>query len=274
MAVRCTASLVPSKSSTSRSGFCIRRARASSRPSPSTRTVAVSEACVMATLEITAAVDPAGSCVCAAAGHAPAAATLARIRQPFRRAGQLVFIAVLLHSSKFSCSLRVPAVSQMRLSLPRGRSRCPWQSCPLCRRIVDRLRAESRFGIADWSLPRSSRSVPSRLRPAAGFPLATRLSPEADSSPLQNWLSAGPPAIQTGPAAQSAFRSARPSPPERLLRAACLSLPQVWPAASPFSLELLPPVYSACPAPASPAPAHPAPPPPERSRLRGLSLNA
>ncbi len=81
MTVFCTASRAPAKSSTRRSGFCMRPACTSRRPWPSTRTAARSGAWVMATLEMTAAVAvaPAGACVCASMGLF-ANAMLARIR--------------------------------------------------------------------------------------------------------------------------------------------------------------------------------------------------
>src|SRR5882724_4140909 len=99
----------------------MRAARASRRPSPSTRTLARCAPCVIATLEITeaVAVGPAGSRVWASDGNEPNA-TLARIRQPFRRAGQFVIIAVLLQWSKFFYSLGARQVCRTRLCLLHG----------------------------------------------------------------------------------------------------------------------------------------------------------
>src|SRR5260370_41773560 len=102
-----------------------------SGPSPWTRTLARSGACVTATREITeaVAVAPAGSCVCASEGPL-ANAALANIRQPIRKAGQFIFIAVLQHWRKFAYSPGVPRSFQTRLFRLHGRTRRRWQSLP------------------------------------------------------------------------------------------------------------------------------------------------
>jgi hypothetical protein len=59
----CTLIVALAKSSTNRSGFCMRAACTSNFPAPSTRIAARCGACVIATLEITAAfvLAPAGA---------------------------------------------------------------------------------------------------------------------------------------------------------------------------------------------------------------------
>src|SRR5437588_4088838 len=106
----------------------MRAARTSSLPSPSTRTADTSGACVIATLEMTAADLPGlvGSRVCAGADIV-VSVKLASITQPYLTAGQFVFIAVLLNWwSRFACSLGVPPACQKRLFLLRGTKRRPW----------------------------------------------------------------------------------------------------------------------------------------------------
>ncbi len=111
-----TFSRAPVKSSTRRSGFCMRTGCTSRRPAPSTRIAARWGSCVMATLEITAevALAPADSCPRTIAGPAPST-TLVKIRQPHRKARQFVVIAVLLHWSRFFYSLAVPLVFRTHL---------------------------------------------------------------------------------------------------------------------------------------------------------------
>src|SRR6267142_4303755 len=110
----------------------------------------------MATLEMIApvAVVPEGSCVPASAGHA-AAAMLARIRQPCRKAGQFVIIAVLLDWSKFAYSPGVPWACRMHPCPLHGRKRHPSKSFPPTRRRDDLLRGENRCAPVD-SKPRRS----------------------------------------------------------------------------------------------------------------------
>src|SRR5258708_27136310 len=184
MIILCTAIRFSEKSSTSRSGLCSRTACASRRPSPTTRTLARCEACITATLEITAAVAvaPANSCDCASTGAVPHA-RLARIRQPFRRAGQFVFIAVLLHSCKVSCLLPARQACRTRPCLLHGRSRLPSKSFPPSRHTTDRPRARSRYAVAGWRRRRSFRSRTSRYRPDAACRLADPLCPGEDFSP-------------------------------------------------------------------------------------------
>src|SRR5208337_1155053 len=107
--------------------------------------------CVIATLEITAAVEvaPADSCPRTIAGPPPSS-TLVSIRQPHLKARQFVVIAVLLHWSRFSYSLAAQSVSRMRLSRSRGTTHHPKLSCPLFRRTTGRLPAENRSLLADW----------------------------------------------------------------------------------------------------------------------------
>src|ERR1043166_4772804 len=176
MIVLCTAIRVPAKSSTRRSGLCIRTACASSRPSPSTRTVARNDDCITATLEITAAfaVAAAEFCDCARTG-AVLHAKLARIRQPFRRAGQFVFIAVLLHSCKVSYLLPARQACRTHPCLLHGRSRLPSKSFPLSRHTAGRPRARNTFFVGDSPPPRSFRLPLSRPRPAAACPPAIPL---------------------------------------------------------------------------------------------------
>src|SRR5262249_22304672 len=129
----------------------IRTACASRRPSPSTRTLEFCAPCVIATLEITEAVaaGPAGSCVWASGGSG-VKSTLARIRQPFRRAGQFVIIAVLLLWSKFFYSHCARLAYRTRLYLLHGTSRHPWKSFPPHRHKADHPRAENKCAIVDY----------------------------------------------------------------------------------------------------------------------------
>src|SRR6202051_3741026 len=149
--VFCEPSRAPLKSSTSRSGFCKRAARASNFPSPSTRTLALCDAlCRMATLEITVGVvvTPAVSCARAGITVVPTA-KLVRIMKPDRNTGQFVFIALLLQSSKFSYSLSVPLVCQTRLCRFHGTTLRPSQFCLRARRTTDPLRAGNTYAVED-----------------------------------------------------------------------------------------------------------------------------
>src|SRR6202011_3844569 len=153
----------------------------SSRPTPSTRIAARCGACVIATLEITAALLAlalVGSC--APALVIPPSTALATIRQPHRKAGQFIFIAVLLHWSKFSYLPGAPRASRMHLCPFRGMKRHPSQSFPPVRRTAGRLRAENTCATADWSPLRSSRWTSARCRLTGAKPPANRLSPEED----------------------------------------------------------------------------------------------
>src|SRR5260370_26720647 len=149
-----------------------------SGPSPSTRTLARSGACVTATLEITEAVAlaPAVSCVCASEGPLANAAR-ANIRQPIRMAGQFVFIAVLLHWRKFAYSPGVPQAFQTRLFRLHGRTRRPWQFSPRGRHTAGRLPAESTFALADSRPTLSCRSARDLIHPASMLSLADLLCP-------------------------------------------------------------------------------------------------
>src|ERR1700676_1077853 len=149
--VFCDPSLAPLKSSTNRSGFCNRSARASSFPLPSTRTLARCDAfCTMAPLEITVGVvvTPATSCACAGITVVPTA-KLVRIKKPDRTTGQFVFIARLLHSCKFSCPLAVPPACQTRFCPLHGTSHRPSQSCLRARHTTDPLHAGSTYAVED-----------------------------------------------------------------------------------------------------------------------------
>src|SRR5260370_38011325 len=169
-----------------------------SGPSPSTRTLARSGACVTATLEITeaVAVAPAGSCVCASDGPL-ANAALANIRQPIRMAGQFVFIAVLLHWRKFAYSRGVPQAFQTRLFRLHGRTRRPWQFFPRGRHTAGRLPAENTFLIADSRPPRSSRSARALLHPTATCSPAD-LPCQEGAVPLTHHCGLRPAVIRTG----------------------------------------------------------------------------
>src|SRR5690348_14440349 len=103
----------------------------------------------MATLDITADVAeaPAGSWAFAKLGFTPKA-TPVRIMKPHRKAGQFVFIAVLLHWSKFVYSLDARLAFQKHLYQLHGKPRRPSQSFPRGRRTTDRLRGGNRFGPA------------------------------------------------------------------------------------------------------------------------------
>src|SRR5579885_169721 len=141
----------------------------------------------MATLEITAAavVAPVGSCARVASGE-PAATTPARIRQPHRKAGQFVFIAVLLHWSKFFYLPGVPRACRTRPCLPRGNSRRPSQSFPLVRRTACRLRGGNTCAPEDWKPQRSFPAGTSRFHRAAKYSPGVQQCPEAvrpDSAP-------------------------------------------------------------------------------------------
>src|SRR6266852_2240121 len=222
MIVLCTPSRAPSKSNTSRSGFCIRAAWTSRRPAPSTRMAARCGSCVMATLEITAEVfAPAASCPRTPAGFAPSTAP-ASIRQPHRKAGQVVFIAVLLHWSKFSYSLAAPRAFRMHPCPIHGTTRRPSQSFPLVRRTTGRLRAGNTSALADSSPPRSSRSAPERSHPAATRRPATPPCPEEDFLPHPPALYPVQPGTRTGlcaPLSRLRFRRECPPvlPPSELL---------------------------------------------------------
>src|SRR5580658_8785809 len=113
------------------------------------------EAEVTATLEITEAVAdaPPGSCVCANDGLTSAAAAI--VRQPIRKAGRFVFIAVLLHWRRFSFVLGVLLACRTRPCPTHGMKLRPWQSCRRDRHKAGRLRAGNRCAIAD-SRPRRS----------------------------------------------------------------------------------------------------------------------
>src|SRR5580704_6232114 len=99
-------------------------------------------------------------------GLAPIAA-IERIRKPHRKEGQFVFIAVLLHWSKFSCLPGVPRACQTHLSRSHGTKRHPSQSFPRVRRTTDRLLGENRSAPADSLPPQSCRLAPSQCRPAS-----------------------------------------------------------------------------------------------------------
>src|SRR5258708_29244922 len=141
----------------------------------------------------------------------PPSTGLATIRQPHRKAGQFVFIAVLLHWSKFSCSLDVPLVSRTHLSRFRGTTRRPWQSFPLARRTTDPLRAGNTSALADSSPPRSSRWVLAQFHPASGFPPAIPLFLVADSPRPWLLLPGGSSAIRKDHAAKPLLRTAQRS---------------------------------------------------------------
>src|SRR5881398_180912 len=97
-----------------------------------------------------------GTSVCA--GTDVGSVRLARIRQPYLRARQFVFIAVLLNWwSKFACSLDVPPACQKRLCLLRGTKRHPSRSSLHCRHTGGRPPAENTFWTADWKPLRSFR---------------------------------------------------------------------------------------------------------------------
>src|SRR5579864_2523668 len=234
IAVFSTASRARVKSSTSRSGFCMRAARTSKSPWPSTRTLACCGACVIATLEITEAkaAAPDGSCVWASAGLV-ANATLARIRPLDRRAGQFIFIAVLLDWSKFACSLDAPPVFRRHPYPFRGTKRHPWRFFPPARHTVGRLRAKNRCAIVDWKPPRSYRWEPSRLRRGARCSPADLLCRGARPfHPLHFYR--GRSAIRTDRAAQPLFLTLLAVWGRSLARK--LSLLFSW----PFSLLVLP----------------------------------
>src|SRR5579862_6486065 len=152
----CVARRALLKSSTRRSGFCIREAWTSRGPWPSTRTLSRCEAAVTATLEITEAVAdaPPGSCVCANDGLTESAAA-AIVRQPIRKAGRFVFIAVLLHWRRFFFVLGVLRAFRTRPYPTHGTKLRPWQSCQRDRHKAGRLRAGSRCAIADSRRRRS-----------------------------------------------------------------------------------------------------------------------
>ena len=101
----------------------------------------------MATLEITAdvAVAPLGSGVWASTGLI-ASAMLARVKQPYRRAGRVVFIADLLHSNKFVYLPGARRAFQTHPCPTRETKRRPSQSFLLFRQTTDRLR--DKFGFA------------------------------------------------------------------------------------------------------------------------------
>src|SRR5258707_2261791 len=141
----------------------------------------------------------------------PPSTALATIRQPHRKAGQFVFIAVLLHWSKFSCSLDVPLVSRTHLSRFRGTTRRPWQSFPLARRITDPLRAGNTSALADSSPPRSSRSVLVQFHPALVFPPAIPLFLVVDSPRPWLLLPGDSSAIRRDHAAKPLLRTAQQS---------------------------------------------------------------
>src|SRR5258708_11735489 len=181
----------------------------------------------------------------------PPSTGLATIRQPHRKAGQFVFIAVLLHWSKFSCSLDVPLVSRTHLSRFRGTTRRPWQSFPLARRTTDPLRAGNRSALADSSPPRSSRSVLGQFHPALVFPPAIPLFLVVDSPRPWLLLPGGSSAIRRDHAAKPLLRTAQRS---HLVLSSPLSSPPVslqalqlsWPPLEPlpachasFALPLL-----------------------------------
>src|SRR5580704_30374 len=111
-------------------------------------------------------------------GLAPKAA-LERIRKPHRKAGQFVFIAVLLHWSKFFCSLGVPRACQTHLSRFHGTKRHPSQSFPRVRRTTDRLHGENRCAPADWLPRQSCRLALSQCRQVVACSLAAPLCREA-----------------------------------------------------------------------------------------------
>src|SRR6266850_711181 len=80
---------------------------------------------------------------------------LAKIRQPCRKAGQFVFIAVLLDWSKFAYLPGVPWACQTHLCPLRGMKRHPSKSFLPSRRRDDPLRGENMYAPVD-SKPRRS----------------------------------------------------------------------------------------------------------------------
>src|SRR6266436_217534 len=186
-------------------------------------------------------------------GLAPSTA-LERIRQPHRKAGQFVFIAVLLHWSKFSCSLGVPPVYQTHLSRFHGTKRRPSQSFPRVRHTTGRLHGGNRSAIAGWLPPRSCRSVPSRCHPASACSPASPPCLEEDSSPPWPAPAGGSPKTRTdraarpllprlpsarrgSPRSRQAWRAWEPSP---------LCHVRVLPGASPPVLLVLQPAAQSC----------------------------
>src|ERR1700674_4856022 len=141
---------------------------------------------------------------------------LERIRQLDRRAGQFVFIAVLLDWSKFSYSPGVPPVFRRHPSRSRGTKRHPLQSFLLARRIAGHPRAGSTCAIEDSSPRQSSRWAPSRRHRAAVCWPAAPLYRGEGSSPHRQPPFGGQQAIRT----DRALTPLLLAPPEarRLLR--------------------------------------------------------